>query len=544
MKNQKKFPWNGIKERWILQLLLSLLATTACTDFTEVEPERTANSFYVSPAGSDDNPGTEEQPWQTLAKVYDTEFGPGDRLLLEGGSIFRGTLKIDAADAGSDTARMTIASYGDGRAVIDGADTTALYAEDCDHLVVKNLILRGSGRKAGNTSHGLFLVDCDSIAIDGVEVYGFQHSGIEIHKSVGARLTHVYAHENGFAGIHVSGTTVHDPVNYDNRDLYIGYCIAENNPGDPTVLANHSGNGILASSVDGGLIEYCEAFNNGWDMPWTGNGPVGIWIWDASNFIIQHCVAHHNKTAPGAHDGGGFDFDGGVSNSVLQYNVSYDNEGPGIGLFEFGATKPWENNVVRYNLSVNDGRTTQGGLRIWKAEGKGQMRNCDIYNNTIYSGDPGNYAIGLLTNCPGMRFYNNIFVYDRDFLPEDHKIVAEKFRNNLYWHLNGESQFVGYPSLEDWAKATGQEMREGKIWGKFADPQLDIEHTRLPTSPQHIRREHLVGFYSPVESVVYNGGLDLGKLLNMATGDRDLVGTVLPQHEKYDIGALEIIEDL
>jgi hypothetical protein len=80
----------------------------------------------------------------------------------------------------------------------------------------------------------------------------------------------------------------------------------------------------------------------------------------------------------------------GIAFSIMQYNVSFENEGPGIGLFEFGAAKAWQNNIVRYNLSVNDAHTTKGGLRIWKAEGKGEMHDCEIFNNTIYSGNPGN----------------------------------------------------------------------------------------------------------------------------------------------------------
>ena len=171
---------------------------------------------------------------------------------------------------------------------------------------------------------------------------------------------------------------------YDNENIYIGHCIAENNPGDPAVKDNHSGNGILASSVKRGTIEYCEAFNNGWDMPWTGNGPVGIWIWDCRDIIIQYCIAHDNKTRPGAGDGGGFDLDGGVSNSVIQYCLSYNNQGAGYGLFEFGAAKPWENNIIRYNISQNDAIFNTGSVAIWRGEA-GVMRNCEIYNNTFYN---------------------------------------------------------------------------------------------------------------------------------------------------------------
>ena len=99
-------------------------------------------------------------------------------------------------------------------------------------------------------------------------------------------------------------------------------------PGDPSNLTNHSGNGIVVGNVSDAIIEYCEASNNGWDMPRKGNGPVGIWAWNADRVTIQFCISHDNKS-PGD-DGGGFDLDGGVTNSVLQYNLSYNNDGPGL----------------------------------------------------------------------------------------------------------------------------------------------------------------------------------------------------------------------
>jgi hypothetical protein len=102
-------------------------------------------------------------------------------------------------------------------------------------------------------------------------------------------------------------------------------------------LDNHSGSGILISGTDSAIVEYCLAKNNGWDQPWEGNGPIGIWAYHSNNVIIQHCIAHSNKTNPKGWDGGGFDFDGGVTNSVMQYNLSYNNMGPGYGLYQYSA---------------------------------------------------------------------------------------------------------------------------------------------------------------------------------------------------------------
>jgi hypothetical protein len=526
---------------FIFLIPINLFFLSSCDLISQsVNTDRQGTSYYISPDGNDSDPGTFDRPWKTIQKVNSMDFKPGDSILFQGGNTFDGAINLDDKDETSAMHNITVSSYGGSRAVINGGDSHAFLALDCDHVRLSDLILKGSGRKSGNISDGAYFENCDSIRIDRLEVYGFQHSGIQVHKSTGARITNVYAHENGFAGIHVTGTTINDPVNYDNRDLYIGYCVAENNPGDPTVTSNHSGNGILVSSVDGGIIEYCEAFNNGWDMPWTGNGPVGIWIWDANDFFIQYCVAHHNKTAEGAHDGGGFDFDGGVSNSIMQYNVSFENEGPGIGLFEFGAAKPWHNNIVRYNLSVNDAHTTKGGLRIWRAEGKGEMHDCDIYNNTIYSGNKDNYAIGILTNCPGMRFFNNIFIYDTDFLPEEHSIVDEKFYNNIYWQVHGEKKIMGYESIEAWARATGNETIDGKVLGIQKNPLLmDPAVSSLPTDPLKIDPENLNTFSVNEGSPAIDAGLNIPEIFSLSPGQRDLAGNKIPLGNTFEIGALE-----
>jgi hypothetical protein len=371
-------------------------------------------------------------------------------------------------------------------------------------------------------------------------VYGFQHSGVHVHQCNDAVIKHVYAHENGFAGIHVSGTTVWDTVKYDNHNLYIGYCVAENNPGDPSVLSNHSGNGILASSVKGGTIEYCEAFNNGWDMPWTENGPVGIWIWDCTDFIIQHCISHHNRTNPVAADGGGFDLDGGVSNSVIQYCISHNNEGAGFGLYEFGGAKPWENNTVRYNISQDDGIINGGSMGIWKSDNVGILRNCQIYNNTFYNSHPDGCSLWFYDNYPGFRFFNNAFVYSGSLLSEGNTMGDEIFQGNLYWNLAGDERFLGFADLEAWAEATGKEMMEGQFTGIYLDPMLNLNTSLEVTDPSMINQESTAGYIPRPGSPLVDRGLDLKALLNIDVGDRDLLGGSLPLKNNYDIGAIEL----
>ena len=512
-----------------LLFLLAVLFTGSCS-----------NEYYLSPDGDDTHSGKSiKKAWKTIEKVNNTAFKPGSEILFQGDAVFEGTIQFSREDRGTASKRIMISSYGEGKAVINGGDREGLVAEGCDNLTLSNLIIKGSGRKSGNKTDGAFISDSDSILIKNLEVFGFQHSGLHVQKSVNARIEHVYAHDNGFAGIHVTGNTMNDPVNYDNQNLYIGYCVAENNPGDPTVLKNHSGNGILASSVKGGVIEYCESFNNGWDMPWTGNGPVGIWIWDCTDFIIQHCIAHDNKTNPEAADGGGFDFDGGVSNSILQYNLSYNNEGCGIGLYEFGAAKTWENNIIRFNISQDDGIINGGSVGIWKDDNQGTMRNCEIYNNTFYNSTENGPSIWLYGHYPGFNFRNNIFIYHGSFLDEGQQLENEIFQGNVYWNLSGGFAIDGYKSMEEWAKATGNEMVDGSVKGLFIDPLLAAPGTATVTDPSKLLEENLSAYSVKPGSPLIDNGLNLKDMFGIEPGERDIFGTKIPQGQGFEIGAVE-----
>jgi len=496
-------------------------------------------AYFVSDDGHDSNSGLSvDQAWASIERVNAHSFFPGDTLYFRAGDEFRGTLKLGPDDAGTSDQRLVLTSHGQGKARIHGLDSLAVWADACDFLTVEHLEIRGNGRKTGNTTDGILVTNGKGICLEYLEVHGFQHSGIHIYQCDEASISHCFAHDNGFAGIHVSGSTIRDPEAYDNENLYIGYCMAENNPGDPTVLDNHSGNGILASSVRGGIIEYCEAFNNGWDMPWTGNGPVGIWIWDATDCLIQHCIAHHNRTHPEAADGGGFDLDGGVSHSTIQYCISYRNEGAGYGLYEFGAAKAWEHNTIRYCISCDDGILNGGSLGLWKNEDAGSLRYCQIYNNTFYNSLEGRGNLWLYDHYPGMEFRNNVFVYQGAFLSEGTELGDEIFENNLYWNLSGDSSFLGYGSLKKWADHSGKEMVHGRFAGQFADPMIS-PFSMEDFDPAKVDPETFFSFRPEAGSPLIDRGLDLKALMGLDPGNRDLSGTLIPQGPQYDIGALE-----
>lgn len=482
-----------------------------------------ASNYYVSPAGDDANPGTEAKPWRSVAKVNETDLEPGDRVLFEGGKTFIGPVALTDKHSGSAGKRVEFSSYGAGRATIDGGNGIAFTATGCNHLTVRNLNFIGNGRKTGNTENGVFLTKAEEVEVDQIEISGFRTNGLLLMSVRKARITQVYAHDNGASGITVG---IGEPD--WSEHVYIGYCVAENNPGDPSNLENHSGSGIVVGSVRDCLIEYCEAMNNGWDMPPRGNGPVGIWAWNADRVTIQFCVSHDNKSTGG--DGGGFDLDGGVTNSVMQYNYSYYNMGPGFFLCQYPTAPVWKNNIVRYNVSVNDGyKNDCSGINVYG--GDERMSDAEVYNNTVYNTKGG--AVGLSgIPAPRIRFRNNIFVTGAvEMIRGD--ASPSRFERNLYWVVDPSGVVAGeYKTLAEWAKATGQEMVEGKLVGLWADPLLTELGTMPHIAPTDLSK--LLAYRLQPGSPGLKAGLTIED-----NGGRDFWGTKVPEVGKPSIGACQ-----
>lgn len=296
----------------------------------------------------------------------------------------------------------------------------------------------------------------------------------------------VFTHDNGSAGITVES-------NYpkrDSRNIKILDCRAENNPGDPTNLTNHSGNGIVVGNCKNVLIDHCTATNNGWDMPRIGNGPVGIWAYEADSVVIQHCLSYRNKTSKGGADGGGFDLDGGVTNSIVQYCFSYENQGSGYCIFQYWGATPWHHNIFRYNISENDGTVSdsQAGLYVWNSsDDEKQFYDCDVYGNIIYNSKVAAISFSEKSESKGIRFYDNIFVGRDSLIKGKDKIGDAKYWNNDWWSVESGFNMDGIKDIKIWATKTGQEQQNGKITGLNIKPDFKNPGNAAITSASQLK---------------------------------------------------------
>jgi hypothetical protein len=217
-----------------------------------------------------------------------------------------------------------------------------------------------------------------------------------------------------------------------------------------------------------------------------------------------------------------------MSNSILQYNYSSDNDGSGYGLFEYTGAKPWHDNVVRYNVSVDDGRRNgYAGIHVWN--GDGGVRNAWIYHNTVVVGRVKSSeharALWIQSDTSNLRVMNNIFatapgVSVLDVAPGQEGI---RFAGNCYWSggrgVSIDWQGRAFSTLQTWSASTGQESGTGCA----VDPHFDG------------RGEGAARFRLAAGSPLVDAAIPIP----LNTGGRDFAATTLPQGKTMDVGAFE-----
>jgi hypothetical protein len=464
-------------------------------------------SYYINTFGNDRNPGTKSKPFQSINKINSLHLMAGDTVYFKSGQTFKGSLLINQGVDGIRHKPIVFTSYGRGRAIINAKDSVGVQVYNATFIRLLHLSVVGSGRKAGNTKNGLSITNSKEINVVDLDISGFQKSGMLIYASQNIVADKVFAHDNGSAGITVEGPY----EKTESRNIKILNCRAENNPGDPTNLTNHSGNGIVVGNCKNVLIDHCTATNNGWDMPRIGNGPVGIWAYEADSVIIQHCLSYRNKTSKGGADGGGFDLDGGVTNTVVQYCMSYGNQGSGYCIFQYWGASPWYHNVFRYNISENDGTVSdsQAGLYVWNSsDDEKQFHDCDVYGNIIYNSKVAAIAFSEKSESKGIRFYNNIFIGKDSLIRGKDKIGDVKYQGNDWWSVDKRFNIDGIDDLNTWALKADKEQKDGKVIGLNIKPEFNNPGSTTITSAAQLKSftNYLLGKRSLLRKTsVYTG---------------------------------------
>jgi hypothetical protein len=525
-----------------------------------LETRALLSTYYVSAAGSDTlNDGSQAAPWLTLAKVNALNLKPGDSVLFNGGDTFNGTLLLDALDGGSATAPVVIGSYGVGRATVNAGNANGIVAKNTAGFAISDLNIAGLGQ-AANSFNGISFdnalggnIKLGYVHLNHVDVGGFGKYGITVGGSNGksgfddVRIEYADVHNNMLGGIETHGVFSSTSTGYANTNVYVGHSVAHDNPGYAG-SSNHSGDGIVLSDADGVTIERNEAYQNGAANTHVG-GPVGIWVWDVNKALLQNNESHHNNTNSSA-DGGGFDFDGGVTNSVMQYNYSHDNAGAGYGIYQFKGAPPFNNNTVRYNISANDARkNAYGAIDFWN--GGSGINRVNVYNNTVYVTPMAGAtpkALRFTSGTTNVSIRNNIFqttggVQLADIEAKQTNLLLQ---GNDYWSSGAAFSLKvftkTYASFSAYVSGTGNEKLGTTIVGKNVNPFFSSPGSVPTVGVNNIDALEfsLDGFKLTAASTLRNAGLNLFSQFGIDPGLYDFYGHVLTG-SGTDIGADEYV---
>lgn len=521
-----------------------------------------AKTFYLDPSGDDGASGTSPaHAWRTLERASRQRLSPGDRVLLKGGATFRGTLTLSREDAGRPGRPVTIASYGKGRARVLSGDRSAVLATDVGGIVIRDLTVVGSGPHS-NSGSGIDVVNrlpgnrkLRFVRIDRVDASGFGYAGIAVHGApkdlsqsgyVDVRITNCVAHDNEYFGVIATGAFDPGSDLYANKDVYIGHCEAYANPGDPNFTLDSSGSGIFVEDTEGAVIEHSIAHDNGRLCGCSESGPVGIWMAIVDRGLIQYNESYDNHTGPSGADGDGFDFDGGTTNSVMQYNYSHGNDGIGFLIYTYyRSPHDFRNNVLRYNISQDDVRRGSNAAIMVANDGAGNVGS-RIYGNTVFVSPPasGEPAAVMTYGTTDAHFYDNLFVTTGGLPiarvePGQDGLV---FQGNGYWAggdpfrmLYGEDVLT---SLGAWRARTQLEQLGGRPVGVAADPRL-----RAPGRGGRIgdtaHLAQLDAYRLLPGSPLPGAGVDLHALAGADDGAADFFGAPVPGPSGWGIGAAQ-----
>jgi len=476
-----------------------------------------ARDFFLdAESGNDSAEASRDRPWRTIARANTNDFAPGDRLLLQGGQTFPGNLALDAHDAGTAEWPVTIGSYGKGRARIDAGPGTGIFVRDAGGIVVRDLVVIGAGpgrnvgsgvrfentRDDGSKLEGIRLLDVVCSGFGGrisEKMSGFKIPFYDFGEGifVGCRaenqtrsgfrdvlIERCVAFDNAFCGIGVAGRETADfradageETRYTNEDVRILHCSAHDNPGDPRFMQNHSGSGIFVQDVDGALVDHCLAWNNGARCASTSGGPCGIWAALGRRVVIHRCESWDNRTA--SLDGDGFDFDGGMCDSTLQYCYSHGNDGAGFLIYSYAGSPGFHGrNIIRFNVSIDDARLkSYGGITI--GNDGGRFNGVEILHNTVVNSGDGRSALRLVGGgtARGVHFSGNLFLARKGALLIAGDAQPElTFRGNAWWSAGAPARFrwagTDHAALADWRAAA--KMGAGEPADIETDPRIAL----------------------------------------------------------------------
>jgi hypothetical protein len=253
-----------------LQVLLALMGAGA------------AEEVYVSTHGSDENPGTMEQPFRTISHAYAKRAKRGVTIVVMPGvyTDYRPRWGIYLGESGNDKAPIVVKSQVPGRAVIEGENKE-------------------------NRNQG-FYVFGDYNLVDGFEVRNCPHGGFAIYGN-GNRIINNEIHHNGTPasdstdgrdGIYsekdtrdncYAANSIHDNGRAHSRLDHGLYLCGQNEMVINNVVFRNAGSGLQIAGYT--TVRNMRVYNN--VMAWNGTSGIILWM-RLRGVEIENNILYHN----------------------------------------------------------------------------------------------------------------------------------------------------------------------------------------------------------------------------------------------------------
>jgi len=161
------------------------------------------------------------------------------------------------------------------------------------------------------------------------------------------------------------------------------------------------------------------------------------WCSQSRRLVIRRNESFANRTASST-DGGGFGLTGLWWSRCWRTTSRTINDGPGFLLAQYFGARPFRDNSVVGNSSVNDARHNDcGAIQVWAAEDHG-IKDCLIERNSVQLEGPRRRPRALLIqgrtqnltvrgnrfSCRGIPTIYEIDPLQRDFIFQDNQLES------------------------------------------------------------------------------------------------------------------------
>ena len=469
-------------------MLLQTLASPLIVKAETVNDDIVGTTYYVSSLdGNDNNNGlSEKDAFYSLQKINDIELKPGDKVLLEAGSVFtNGFLHVNGS--GSEEAPIEINKYGEGNNPridtngqgiwyqdygkpldssshkLKGYVSSSILLYDVEYINIKNLEITNNAPEIDSVYNDLNTMNrtgvaavaknkgtVDHIYLDGLNVHDVKGNVYDKHMNNGGIYFTVFKPDNESE----TGISKYNDVKIENCivenvnrwGIAVGYtaywdqftgaeisdeAIAKYGSTGVEIRNNYvkdaGGDSITTMYCDRPIIEYNVSDGaarqiNTTDYSQTGSGRVAAGIWP---WKCKNAVFQYNEAFDTCvnQDGQAWDADSG-DGTIYQYNYSHNNGG-GTVMVCLGEAI---NTVFRYNISQND----LGGILNLP-----NHPNADIYNNTFYIKEGVPFIRPGMTG--GIATIENNIIYNAGSEKEENWTLNNTratYSNNLYFNYS------------------------------------------------------------------------------------------------------------